>query len=567
MAKKKLISVDNLGFGFQIDISQSKINIPGSVAYQLNSYTTPNAYADLYALSQRNTNYVTHVTYTGKLYDGGSSYVMATGWISPGNQGTLLFYRDGNSYFIQDVVNEDPSILNQLNTTKISGEYLGIGSSSNHSNRLGDGAVAADSVAIGPGAYSSGQQCIAIGKSSDTGDTSNPGEASISIGSSAKSSNTNSVSIGTGASAIGARGSILPKKGYSVSIGSSAKSDGQGSTAVGYTSNSYGTVSVSIGAHSKALGDRSVAIGGAAPSNGPLATMTDSIAIGHMAKSTVAGGVAIGSSSTTDRATSLPGYNPTDGYPSTYNVSGTTRGSLGSFSVGNQNNTRQVINVAAGTNDDDAVNVAQLKALFKALLSSRNTYTGPGRPDRVGTLDEAGKVFVQNAEPLYTFISNDGAGVKAWRWERNTGGSWRITAADTGWITISSIASNKPNIKIRRINYTVYIAVDQWAGNRIQLPNGFGTIHLATTAEQQADKDNWLQFPVTTSSTYGTAELSPAGCIYKFGSTEALPFPGSNGRYWNGIFENHHNNSREGAKALFQFPTSEAWPIVLPQGV
>ena len=89
-------------------------------------------------------------------------------------------------------------------------------------------------------------------------------------------------------------------------------------------------------------------------------TVADATAIGHNANVTVANGVALGSGSVASVGKGVAGYNP-----STKELSGTAWTSTSAaVSVGDVANdiTRQITSVAAGTNDTDAVNVAQLKA-------------------------------------------------------------------------------------------------------------------------------------------------------------------------------------------------------------
>ena len=84
------------------------------------------------------------------------------------------------------------------------------------------------------------------------------------------------------------------------------------------------------------------------------------VSLGVKSKTTVAQGVALGSNSIADRASIV--NNKTNAYNgSDTNVADTIKGNYGAVSVGNSNATRQIINVAAGSEDTDAVNVAQLK--------------------------------------------------------------------------------------------------------------------------------------------------------------------------------------------------------------
>ena len=88
----------------------------------------------------------------------------------------------------------------------------------------------------------------------------------------------------------------------------------------------------------------------------------NAVAIGHDAIVRVTGGLALGISSVSDREIGTLGYLADKGEDSfTWKANG------GAVSVGSSSMTRQIINVAAGTNDTDAVNVAQLKKALESL--------------------------------------------------------------------------------------------------------------------------------------------------------------------------------------------------------
>lgn len=88
----------------------------------------------------------------------------------------------------------------------------------------------------------------------------------------------------------------------------------------------------------------------------------NAVAIGHDAIVRVTGGLALGISSVSDREIGTLGYLADKGEDSfTWKANG------GAVSVGSSSMTRQIINVAAGTNDTDAVNVAQLKKALESI--------------------------------------------------------------------------------------------------------------------------------------------------------------------------------------------------------
>ena len=112
--------------------------------------------------------------------------------------------------------------------------------------------------------------------------------------------------------------------------------------------------------------DRSVVIG-SADSNATQMTSDDIVAIGYNFYATVAGGAAFGSGSVAGTAAGYAGYDPLTNLLS-LNTSPAWKSTRGAVSVGDVSKgiTRQITGVAAGTQDTDAVNVAQLKKVVFA---------------------------------------------------------------------------------------------------------------------------------------------------------------------------------------------------------
>ena len=98
--------------------------------------------------------------------------------------------------------------------------------------------------------------------------------------------------------------------------------------------------------------------------NGTTTTVNDAVAVGHNTEVSAVGGAAIGSNSKATVAAGAVGYDVLTNAPST-KTSSTWMSTASAVSVGDVDNnvTRQITSVAAGTNDTDAVNVAQLKLL------------------------------------------------------------------------------------------------------------------------------------------------------------------------------------------------------------
>ena len=107
--------------------------------------------------------------------------------------------------------------------------------------------------------------------------------------------------------------------------------------------------------------------------NGTTTAVHDAVAIGHNTDVSTEGGVALGSGSKATVATGAVGYDILTNAPST-DTSATWKSTASTVSVGDVANdvTRQITSVAAGTNDTDAVNVAQLKRLNDMI--SANAY-------------------------------------------------------------------------------------------------------------------------------------------------------------------------------------------------
>ena len=107
--------------------------------------------------------------------------------------------------------------------------------------------------------------------------------------------------------------------------------------------------------------------------NGTTTTVHDAVALGHNTDVSTEGGVALGSGSKATVATGAVGYDILTNAPST-DTSATWKSTASAVSVGDVANgvTRQITSVAAGTNDTDAVNVAQLKRLHDMI--SANAY-------------------------------------------------------------------------------------------------------------------------------------------------------------------------------------------------
>lgn len=118
--------------------------------------------------------------------------------------------------------------------------------------------------------------------------------------------------------------------------------------------------SIVMGNDRTVTADNTIAIGGLSSSE--TRSVANTTTIGYDAKASVEGGVALGSKSKATVAAGAAGYDISTKAAST-DTSSTWKATASAVSVGDVANdvTRQITSVAAGTNDTDAVNVAQLK--------------------------------------------------------------------------------------------------------------------------------------------------------------------------------------------------------------
>ena len=272
----------------------------------------------------------------------------------------------------------------------VNGYGIAIGSSAS----IGIGA-AADAAAIGTGSRVEGSG-IAFGRQAKV--TASSTESGIAIGTESSvdgaqkgtaigykakvlsSGDDSGLAIGTESSAGGNEGSIALGKKASVDSSTNA-----GGVAIGLNASAKGISSIVIGKDAKADdGNQAhvIAIGVGATATGTSqyssvmgsaakASREYSTVLGSNANSEVDGGVALGANSISNRhaggaatgdvRTTNP-YIPAGAGAAQINAINATKGTTGAVSVGSDTVKRQIINVAAGTDDSDAVNVAQLKA-------------------------------------------------------------------------------------------------------------------------------------------------------------------------------------------------------------
>ncbi|MBM6701896.1 YadA-like family protein [Megasphaera elsdenii] len=160
-----------------------------------------------------------------------------------------------------------------------------------------------------------------------------------------------------------------------VAIGRAATATGGNAVTIGVNTLA-GDNSITIGSESRAISGQNIAIGRYAKVDGYK--VTKAVALGQKAEAYVTDGVAIGSGSiATVAGNSVEGYDPTTGQDSTDGTA-TWKATNAAVSIGTADGkvTRQINGVAAGTNDTDAVNVAQKLASINASNIGANLQYG-----------------------------------------------------------------------------------------------------------------------------------------------------------------------------------------------
>ena len=272
--------------------------------------------------------------------------------------------------------------------------------SGSYSTALGYGTSVqgSNSTAIG-GASAKGTNVTAIGKDSTVGGywDDSVSDSTVIGGAHISGSLTSGTAIGSNASVTGSYGVALGQNASvayrSTGVGTETKSSNTG-TAVGYGAQSSGYQSAAVGAGSMATGQNAVSLGGGgawgdysiALGSGAGTTAhaialgqnsgawgENAIAIGEGTNAWRANSIVLGKNSKSGADKNIEGYDPRTGVASVDDTS-TWYSTDEAVSIGRAEErdgdgnitataiTRQLNNLAAGTLDTDAVNVAQLKA-------------------------------------------------------------------------------------------------------------------------------------------------------------------------------------------------------------
>ena len=265
-----------------------------------------------------------------------------------------------------------------LNSNSIHDGSIAIGNQVNTTGDNNNGAT--DSIAIGTKASVHMKNGIVLGNEAYAGNNGDDSEGAISIGHQARSAAGESIAIGTQATTGNNNGSTGMKNIGAIAIGSNSNADTVYDIAMGWGANTKNTTN----GGAIALGhNATIEQGGQA-----------SAAIGDSArvKENIHDAVALGSQAYADRAANNQGgYDPASNNNS-YNAGSNPvwNSTLAAVSVGSSDHyvwdgtknihyaqqTRQITNVAAGKEDTDAVNVAQLKQVVNLVNNGGGGGTG-----------------------------------------------------------------------------------------------------------------------------------------------------------------------------------------------
>ena len=299
---------------------------------------------------------------------GGSSVAL-------GNKNTLKGNRNvavgtGNKTYGED------SIAVGSNVTVATGRGIAIGNDYNSTTHT----IAYGSAEPSETGTTNNAFALAIGNGAQADGRDNKASGGIAIGQNVKATHNNTIAIGvntnaSGNNAVAIGGGAQAAQRISTAYGPNANANSAGGVAIG-TDAAVGTDTglttviagaTAVGANAQAQSTSGSAFGrnAKADKNAEKAT-----ALGAYATANIAGGVALGSESKTTKDAGEIGYNPATGRTNDYkNLTNNTKAALTStraaVSIGDDSAsvTRQLTGLAAGTQDTDAVNVAQLKAV------------------------------------------------------------------------------------------------------------------------------------------------------------------------------------------------------------
>ena len=317
---------------------------------------------------------------------GGYSVAIGTAAKADGGAGVSIGYKTNaktsNSLAVgseSQATGEGAVAVGRKNTsTGPSSTVLGILSTANATSATAVGmlttAKGENSLAVGHNSSAAGKNGVAVGTNFTTSE-----QGGVAVGNAAKSKQLNATAIGIdvtadAANSVALGGSATASSDGAIAIGSHGSrqttATGNRALAIGTVATANGLDNIAIGTSASTSSQYSTAVG-----NSATATAVRAAAFGANSTASVEGGLALGSGSVANRAggTANKGYNPNDNRTNKYAGLNTWAlyPSTGAIAVGNGAlATRQITGLAAGKEDTDAVNVAQLKSVNLAFAGN-----------------------------------------------------------------------------------------------------------------------------------------------------------------------------------------------------
>lgn len=425
-------------------------------------------YAPVYDSQDNMTISSTRTTESGKFITGLDNTTWTPGKYASGRAATEDQLEQAGRHFLSiktAYVDENGNPITPVEENKLANYY-------------NDGAKGSASMAFGVETTASGNLSLAMGVKSSAS-----GLNSLSIGYGNEAAGTQSVAVGNSTNASG---------NFSVAMGLGAQAGTKNNDA---ESTDHGAaVAVGYGASAEETG--SAAYGYSAGANA-----VESSAFGTSAQANKEGSVALGAHSVANREKGSIGYlapdmtNPDNAANAATWVSTSGAVSLGGTDAEGKTISRQITNLAAGSEDSDAVNVAQLKAVeSKGMNFQGNDTTTSVHLDQGGTLQLQGsgrkddkEYSTQNVKVL-TDTANNRLSIaldKNPDFDSVTAGT-EGTSADGGRAgSVKIVGADSSNANKATTITAGYAALPELSGTkgtgRISYTDGNGTAHTVAT--------------------------------------------------------------------------------------
>ena len=357
-----------------------------------------------------NTDNIAIGTYSEALTSGQDAYALAVGSYSKANAHMAV----GVGALANATGTESTAVGAGSKATAKNSQAFGARNTASGQNATaigyGNTSAVEDTITVGTSNTASVGGGIAIGQNNIANSGGTAGNTMIAIGRENEATAQDTVAIGRRTKATA---------NVAVALGARSEATGSGAVALGGNGDGYKTTatqlgSVAIGMQSTSTGVASTAVGGVSQATAKgasalgfkaNATAESATALGQESVASVKDGVALGSQSKATVDKGVKGFNPAETRTNKYaGLAGTAQTStLAAVSVGDgATATRQITGLAAGTNDTDAVNVAQLRSVNLKYAGD----TGNG-----DVLLDDGTLKIKGDDPTFISTSADKNGV------------------------------------------------------------------------------------------------------------------------------------------------------------